>query len=100
MNTRIDPKHWRLNGHLSMAAMAAAAGVRGKNPSRTWQRWETGERAPPLRVIVEIERISDGVINAGAWNTVRQAFLNGRRKSNPLQVEIAADAASSQPEAR
>src|SRR5258707_219663 len=58
MSIKITPKRWRLANRLSMAATAATVGVRGKNPARTWQRWENGECTPPLQVVVNIEELN------------------------------------------
>lgn len=49
-------------------------GITGKNPSRTWQRYETGEREPPVSVIAKLEMISDGAVTTTSWMHVRQAY--------------------------
>lgn len=49
-------------------------GIGGKNPSRTWQRYETGEREPPISVIARLEIISEGAVTTSSWMLVRQAY--------------------------
>ncbi|WP_085032324.1 hypothetical protein [Ensifer aridi] len=59
-----------------MAGIASMLGIAGKNPSRTWQRYETGEREPPITIIAKLEMISDGSVNTASWMQVRQAYLS------------------------
>ncbi|WP_322884028.1 hypothetical protein U8C35_17355 [Sinorhizobium medicae] len=59
-----------------MATIASMLGIAGKNPSRTWQRYETGEREPPVSVIAKLEMISEGAVTSSSWMQVRQAYLN------------------------
>ncbi len=61
---------------MTMAGAATMLGIGGKNAARTWQRYETGERAPPLELLVRMEMISEGQVTAGAWLQVRQAYLS------------------------
>ena len=65
------PQEWRRSSGLSQAEVAKLLGLEGKNPSRTWQRYETGERQPRPNVIVAVQRISKGKVTARSWETVR-----------------------------
>ncbi|MFC5421050.1 helix-turn-helix domain-containing protein [Bosea eneae] len=65
------PQEWRRASGLSQAEVAKLLGLEGKNPSRTWQRYETGERQPRPNVIVAVERISKGKVTARSWEMVR-----------------------------
>ncbi len=67
------PRKWRVAHGFSQAAIASRLGVKGRNPARTWQRWERGEAAPPVSIIVNVEKISRGEVTAADWLTVRQA---------------------------
>ena len=58
----------------------------GANPARTWNRWENGEREPPMAVVAEIERVSAGAVTAGSWAAVRAQFL----AAAPVTSEAAA----------
>jgi hypothetical protein len=58
--TDIAMPDWRVAAGLSLARAARVAGVAGKNPARTWHRWETGEREPPVSVIAAVEELSNG----------------------------------------
>ncbi|UDU18841.1 hypothetical protein [Sinorhizobium meliloti] len=62
-----------------MASIASMLGIAGKNPSRTWQRYETGEREPPITIIAKLEMISDGSVNSASWMQVRQAFQSRQK---------------------
>lgn len=70
-----SPKQWRQDSKLSMAKAAAIAGVGGKNPARTWQRWETGLLEPPLRVISAIEEASGGLVTINSWRAISVASI-------------------------
>lgn len=69
------PQEWRRNQHFSQEKIALLFGISGNNPARTWQRWESGERSPPLSVITKMEALSDGKVTTKSWLDVRQAFL-------------------------
>ncbi|MCZ7494115.1 hypothetical protein O8B39_06370 [Agrobacterium rhizogenes] len=57
-----------------MVGIAMMLGIGGKNPSRTWQRYETGATEPPLSVVAKLEIISEGAVTTSAWMHVRQAY--------------------------
>ncbi|WP_046601634.1 hypothetical protein [Neorhizobium galegae] len=63
-----------------MATIASMLGIAGKNPSRTWQRYETGEREPPIHIVARLEMISDGSVTTTSWMQVRQSFLQRRQE--------------------
>lgn len=67
----MSPEQWRKANNLSQDAVARMIGLTGKNPARTWQRWESGERQPPLTVIAKIEVLSDGAVNTTSWIKLR-----------------------------
>lgn len=66
----MKPAEWRRNAGLSQASVAKLVGIEGKNPSRTWQRYETGERQPRADVIAAVERVSKGKVTAKSWTEV------------------------------
>lgn len=72
----MSPAHWRKDRRLSQRDAAILAGVSGKNPARTWNRWELGERQPPIRVVARIEVESEGRVSARAWADLREAFMS------------------------
>jgi len=57
-------------------------GIEGKNPSRSWQRYETGATQPPISVVAKMEIISEGQVTSASWVTVRQAFLSRRQETS------------------
>ena len=67
----MSPEQWRNSRGLSQSAMARVLGVSGKNPARTWQRWESGERQPPLKVIRKVETLTDGKVTMLSWIELR-----------------------------
>jgi len=67
----MSPEEWRLSNGWSQAFIAQALGLTGRNPARTWQRWESGERQPPLRVIRKVEVLSDGKVTMLSWIALR-----------------------------
>jgi len=78
VNKSILPSQWRAQSKLTMAAAAELVGIRGKNPARTWQRWEAGEREPPVAVMLKIEGLSDRQVDLSSWVAVRQRYLSKR----------------------
>ena len=58
-----------------MAGIAMMLGMGGKNPSRTWQRYETGAAQPPISIVAKMEMISEGQITTASWLSVRQAYV-------------------------
>ncbi|MCK1282250.1 helix-turn-helix transcriptional regulator [Bradyrhizobium sp. 61] len=91
----VTPRSWRKAQGLSLGAAAALCGVSGKNPARTWQRWETGEREPSIKAVAAVEKASRGEIKAGTWNVIRQSFLS-EQKTSSLDSTTAHDVESSQ----
>ena len=73
----MSPADWRRETGLSQAAIAKLLGLDGKNPARTWQRYETGQREPGLAVIIAIERMSRGKVTARSWVKVLGARGTG-----------------------
>lgn len=53
-------------------------GISGKNAARTWQRYETGERVPPIDLLLRMEMISDGQVTTASWAQVRQVYVGKR----------------------
>src|SRR3954465_10197713 len=80
MDETQTPAEWRNYRKLSLAAAARLAGVTGKNPARTRQRWERGEREPTMAAIIAIERASQGAVTLGSWMRVRRRFQGGEEE--------------------
>lgn len=78
-----DPKSWRVDAGLSLAAVAARAGIVGKNPMRTYGRYERGEQPCPAEVVEAVRALSDGRVSAETWHQVRLAYLAQRSKVVP-----------------
>jgi hypothetical protein len=75
-----NPKTWRLSEGLTLAIVAAKVGIAGSNPSRTYGRYETGERDCPASVVEAVRKLSGGKIGAEAWHAVRVGWLDGRKR--------------------
>lgn len=73
-----QPKTWRLKAGFSLALVAIEAGIGGRNPSRTYDRYERGINVCPAAVIETVRRLSKGAVTAEAWQRVRLAFLEQR----------------------
>lgn len=75
----MHPKRWRLSRGLTLAKAAAFADYHKSNPARAWQRWETGEREPPLSVVHYIlERTlgeTEGAVFPIDWLEARRDWL-------------------------
>lgn len=69
------PKAWRQAADLSLAEVAAKAGITGKNAARTYDRYEKGEQSCPAPVIETVRELSHGAVGAEAWQFVRIQFL-------------------------
>lgn len=70
-----------------MAAAAAELGVSGKNPARTYQRWETGQSNPPLAVVLKLKTLSNGLVDIGSWRGAYGAADQcAEEKSEPIEV--------------
>ena len=63
-----------------MAGIAMMLGIEGKNPSRSWQRYETGATCPPITVVAKMEMISEGQVTSASWVAIRQAYLLRRQQ--------------------
>ncbi len=68
------PETWRKIHSLTVQAAAELVGLAGKNPARTWKRWEIGERSPSIEKVALIERLSGGALTAESWAAARRAF--------------------------
>lgn len=68
------PAQWRALQKLSQDSVAKSLGIAGKNPARTWHRWESGERQPPLTIVLRIEAMSNGLVTTASWVAARNAF--------------------------
>lgn len=77
----MKPKEWRCEIGLSQDRIARQIGIEGKNPSRTWQRWESGERPPPIRIVVAVERMSEGKVTAESWHDARVQYLEREHRA-------------------
>ncbi|TXM71468.1 helix-turn-helix transcriptional regulator [Methylobacterium sp. WL69] len=83
MTNHITPRAWRLSNGLSQSEIARRLGITGKNPARTWQRWETGKARPPINVVVAVEQMSAQQVDARSWlavevshSTIKQTNTN------------------------
>ena len=70
------PIEWRTKAGLSQEHVAKCLGLTGKNPARTWSRYERGERQPRADVIAAVEKMSRGKVSASSWAQARQAHLD------------------------
>tara|TARA_A200000159_G_scaffold133625_1_gene131787 strand:- start:11 stop:367 length:357 start_codon:yes stop_codon:yes gene_type:complete len=76
MDKALSPHDWRESAGYTLRSAADRFGVIGKNPARTWQRWETGERSPSVAIIAEVESASAGAVSAASWAQVRNKFIS------------------------
>lgn len=76
-----DPKDWRAQADLTLASAAMLAGIQGRNPSKTYSRYETGESPCPAAVVEKIRAGSNGQVTAESWHAVRLAFLKSKEPS-------------------
>jgi hypothetical protein len=67
----MNPKHWRTETGLSLAAAAEAVGLGGKNPRQTYRRWEDGICRCPDPVVLAISELSGGRVTADDWLRAR-----------------------------
>lgn len=72
----LSPQEWRKGIGFSMATLARLLGIEGSNPSRTWQRYENGEREPPLALVCKVEEMSKGTVTTASWVQVRECFIS------------------------
>lgn len=87
----MTPEAWRLDSKISLAAAAALVGLTGRNPARTWRRWEVGLRRPPLRVVAKIEELSSGAVRAADW------VVNAANTPTPDDTCVRAESSSDDP---
>lgn len=70
-----NPRYWREKAGFSLADVASKAGIIGRNPSRTYARYETGENQCPVPVIESVRRLSGGRVTAESWCAARAEYL-------------------------
>jgi predicted transcriptional regulator len=86
MANTITPREWREQEGLSLKAAAAMLGISGKNPGRTWQRYEAGDRKPPLALIADVEHHSKGTVTLASWAAIHRSTFSARRAvASPAQ---------------
>lgn len=73
------PIEWRTRAGLSQEHVAKCLGLSGRNPARTWSRYERGERQPRADVIAAVERLSRGKVTANSWALARRSHLEPPR---------------------
>jgi predicted transcriptional regulator len=73
-----EPKVWREEAGHSLATVARACGIEGKNPAKTYSRYETGECPAPAGVVEAVREMSRGRVTAESFHHVRLA--HERRK--------------------
>lgn len=93
----ITPRAWRKSKKLSMREAAVRAGVVGKNPGRTWQRWETGALEPPLAIVQSVSAQSLNAVTIESWREVRRQHLSAACIPAADDTAAHGDAASPDP---
>jgi len=78
MSEIITPQQWRNQAKLSLSTVARLLRIKGNNPGRTYQRWESGERKPSPDIIVAVETLSGGSVTASSWALVRSQYLQAQ----------------------
>lgn len=68
---------------VTLADAAQRCGIEGKNPARTFQRYETGETACSLDITIQIVTMTEGAVTLSHLRNIRLAFLNGRKANLP-----------------
>lgn len=74
----MDPKTWRIEQKLSLAAIAAKVGLSGKNPAVTYRRWEVGASRCPDSIVVQMERLTEGRVTADDWLRARLSYSSSQ----------------------
>jgi transcriptional regulator with XRE-family HTH domain len=69
---------WRKSNKLSLSQMAERLGIGGRNPSRTYQRYETGENRPDADTVQKIIEMTAGAVTAQDMHETRLAWLRER----------------------
>lgn len=77
------PIEWRAKAGLSQEAVARALGLGGRNPARTWSRYERGERQPRAEMIAAVEKLTRGKVTATSWVQARETHLAPTRAGAP-----------------
>lgn len=75
----LDPKSWRIAEGRTLMAVATLCGIVGRNPARTYGRYEDGSAPCPAIVIETVLALSEGAVGPEAWHQVRIGFLERRR---------------------
>lgn len=83
MTDPLSPHDWRAQAGLSLAKAAEAAGIAGKNPARTYGRYEAGETPVPAEVVEAIQNASGGAVTPASWHQVRLGFLRANGGAAP-----------------
>lgn len=69
-----DPKAWRVGAGKGLTEIARAVGLGGKNPARTYDRYEKGEQECPAEVVEAVRQMSGGIVGAESWLRARMAY--------------------------
>ncbi len=83
----MQPKHWREQAKISLGEIARRLGVEGKNPARTYHRYETGERAAPAGIVERFREVSNGAVRAEDWHETRLGWLRQSGRLQPTSCE-------------
>lgn len=65
---------WRKQNQKTLAETAGLIGLRGSNPARDLQRFETGERRPPALLVEQIALATGGEVTAQDMHETRLAW--------------------------
>lgn len=71
-------KEWRLTRNMTLAEAAATLGMPGKNPSRTYQRYESGEKRPDAPLVEAIIAMTGGAVTVEDMHRARLDWLAAR----------------------
>lgn len=71
----LDPKAWRLQAGMTLATVARAAGIEGRNPAKTYSRYEQGESACPAEIVERLRTLSQGQLGAESFHAARLSWL-------------------------
>lgn len=80
-DSKIDPRTWRISQGLTQRELAQRAGINGRNPSRTYDRYERGISDCPAAVVEAVRIASAGVVGAEAWHAVRLSHLQRKERA-------------------
>lgn len=85
MISHLTPLEWRRLRGCTKEFVAARTPIAGKNPSRTYDRYERGENPCPADVIEAVRQLSGGAVGAEGWQKVRLDYLRkiGRMVTEP-----------------